>query len=274
MMTFDNVDELKKIKTHFPEAKLVMRILPDDSHSLCKFGTKFGASAQVWPILFKTAVELNLDIIGISFHVGSGCFSASAYNDALMLARSAFDLGAEYGFNFTFLDIGGGFPGTDDHKPSFPDIAEVVTPLLDELFPPHVRVIGEPGRYFAASAMTLATSIHSRRTYPAVEGEEKKVLYYIDDGVYGSFNCIFFDHQSPVPIPLYEKDTHAPQFKSNVFGPTCDSLDLVAKEAMLPELEVGEWIMWNLMGAYTTAAASSFNGFRTTRTFYVHQQCS
>lgn len=270
MMTFDNIDELKKIKAHFPEAKLILRILPDDSHSLCKFGTKFGAAAQVWPIIFQTAVDLKLDIVGISFHVGSGCGDASAYDDALRLARSAFDLAEQYGFNFTFLDIGGGFPGTDEHTPSFPDIAEVVTPLLDKLFPPHVRVIGEPGRYFAASAMTLATTIHSRRVFPTEENEQKKVLYYIDDGVYGSFNCIFFDHQSPKPLILNEKDSHDDCYISNIFGPTCDSLDLVAKEVLLPELEVGEWLMFNNMGAYTTAAASSFNGFRTTRTFYVH----
>eukprot|EP01102_Stenamoeba_stenopodia_P009754 TRINITY_DN288_c0_g1_i1.p1 TRINITY_DN288_c0_g1~~TRINITY_DN288_c0_g1_i1.p1 ORF type:complete len:310 (+),score=66.02 TRINITY_DN288_c0_g1_i1:714-1643(+) len=271
MMTFDNLDELHKIKANYPEAKLVLRILPDDSHSLCKFGTKFGAAASVCPELLATAAALNLNVIGISFHVGSGCYDASAFRDALILAKSIFDLGPNYGFDFTLLDIGGGFPGTDEHNPTFPQIAKIVTPLLDELFPPHVRIIGEPGRYFAASTMTLISNIHSRRISNDVNTGAKMIRYYIDDGVYGSFNCIFFDHQHPMPIPLSSNHREAAYYLANVFGPTCDSLDLVAKEVLLPELEVGEWLVFENMGAYTTAAASSFNGFRTIRTFYIHQ---
>jgi len=264
-ITFDNHDELIKISKHLPDAELVLRILPDDSKSLCKFGSKFGASLSACSELLQTAMNMQLNVVGISFHVGSGCMSASAFGDALHLARQVFDMAEAIGFHLTLLDVGGGFPGTNDHIPSFPEIAAVMTPLLDELFPPEVRVIGEPGRYFAASTMTLATCVHSRRVY--TEENEKKFLYYVDEGVYGAFNCIFFDHQHPEPVIMSpEAGEH---YACKIFGPTCDSMDLLTDKLQLPELKVGDWLFWDTMGAYTSASSSQFNGFSTTRTFFI-----
>lgn len=65
MMTFDNAEELYKIKDLYPNAKLVIRILADDSKSLCKLGLKFGASLSCTASLLKTARELGLDVIGV-----------------------------------------------------------------------------------------------------------------------------------------------------------------------------------------------------------------
>jgi len=264
MMTFDNAEELRKIKKTFPEAELVLRILPDDSHSVCRFGSKFGASPSVCAELFALAAELQINIIGISFHVGSGCLSVQAFSDALKLARSIFDEGERQGFALNFLDIGGGFPGTDSAI-SFTEIASAISPLLDEFFPPHVRIIGEPGRYFAAATQTLAVSVFARRDVSQNEegaSERPKYLYYVNDGVYGSFNCIFFDHVNPHGYPLEEKpESEKNSARCNVFGPTCDSLDLICKDVVLPKLEVGDWLYFPEMGAYTTAASSQFNGF-------------
>eukprot|EP01085_Mycamoeba_gemmipara_P001926 Mycagemm_TRINITY_DN8211_c0_g1::TRINITY_DN8211_c0_g1_i1::g.1926::m.1926 type:complete len:444 gc:universal TRINITY_DN8211_c0_g1_i1:64-1395(+) len=266
--TFDNVDELQKIKKCCPQAEVVLRILPDDSHSIMRFGSKFGAPVSSWAKIFSACRDLSLKLIGVSFHVGSGCMSAVAFSEALRLARCAFDAAAQFGFNMDFLDIGGGFPGDDNSAVTFPEIAAAVTPVVDELFPPHVTVIGEPGRYMAAATHSLATSVCSRRCIEP-DTDELRYLYYINDGVYGSFNCIFFDHAHPAPIPLnsHPKD---PKFTSKVFGPTCDSLDVVAAKVELPEMDVGDWIYFETMGAYTTAAGSSFNGFKTRTMFFVY----
>jgi len=294
MVTFDNEDELIKISKYMPDAELVLRILPE-SRSLMNFGSKYGASWEACPPLLQLASDLKLNVIGVSFHVGSGCYDTISYTNALLLSRQVFDLAEDYGFRFTLLDIGGGFPGTDNQENlgltqqqsiSIEEVASVVNPLLDQLFPPHIRVISEPGRYFAASTLTIVAAIHSRRRVlvqrqqqrPGVE-DGKKFLYYIDEGVYGTFNCIFFDHQHPLPVPLFKSSDRLEiengpggcekKYLSNVFGPTCDSLDLVAKEVLLPELFVGDWLYFENMGAYTTAAASSFNGFKTSSQFYV-----
>jgi len=189
----------------------------------------------------------------------------------LVLARKAFDMGAKYGYDFTLLDIGGGFPGSDQSTPTFSDIAKVVGTLLDELFPPSVGIISEPGRFFAASTSFFVTSIHSRRV--SQDGVGKRFKYYIGDGVYGAFNCILFDHAHPNPL-LVSPPCSSDLYSSTIFGPTCDSMDTVVPDVLLPELLVGEWLYFSDMGAYTTAAASNFNGFSKPQSFYVYKRPS
>lgn len=283
-MTFDNADELKKIHSVYPEAELVLRILADDSHSTMRFGSKFGAnvSTEVEPLL-KLAYQLGLNVIGVSFHVGSGCQSGVAYRNSLMLARRVFDMAESMGHPMSLLDIGGGFLGSDTATVVFADIAQSIAASLDELFPENVRVIAEPGRYFASECMVLVTTVIARRerTIPSLsDGEESEtyVDYYISDGVYGSFNNLFFDYAQPSPVPMNRRlhqsadsisvppspgsvEFSEAHHRSTLFGPTCDSIDVVCKNVDLPELEIGDHIYFFNMGAYTAAAASSFNGF-------------
>ncbi|OCF32794.1 ornithine decarboxylase [Kwoniella heveanensis BCC8398] len=300
MMTFDNADELYKIKRIYPSAKLVIRILTDDSKSLCRLGLKFGAPLDTCPGLLRLARQLGLDVIGVSFHVGSGCKDPMQFADAIWRSRKAFDMGKEAGFDFTLLDIGGGF-----ERETFAQMAEVLSDSFDLYFPEStgVRIIAEPGRFFVSSAFTLATNIiASRRAQQeaatasvaasAAEKEDKEnstadVMYYINDGVYGSFNCIMFDHQIVHPHPLTidgDLTDTPPPFpplpnvavdvdlpvqmgyssveKASVWGPTCDSIDCVRQLVDLPRgMSVGDWIGWGEMGAYTLCAASTFNGF-------------
>ena len=58
-------------------------------------------------------------------------------------------------------------------------------------------------------------------------------------------------------------------FASTVFGPTCDSIDVIARSVLLPKLSVGDWMYFQNMGAYTMAASSAFNGFAPSEKFYV-----
>jgi diaminopimelate decarboxylase len=89
----------------------------------------------------------------------------------------------------------------------------------------------------------------------------------MNDGIYGSFNCIVFDHQKPQILPYNERDGE--NYESIVFGPTCDSMDTVCENIQLPELAIGEWCFIPNFGAYTVAAASDFNGFSKLRAFYI-----
>ncbi|KAF0365642.1 ornithine decarboxylase [Gigaspora margarita] len=165
MMTFDNSDELYKIKRYFPDAQLVLRILTDDTMSLCKLGLKFGASLDSTEALLQTARKLDLNVIGVSFHVGSGCYDENAFIDAVHRARFVFDQASELGFNLHLLDVGGGFSHSRNCDGiTFEKIAAILGPEIDSLFPPNVRVIAEPGRYYAAPAFTIATHIIARRT--------------------------------------------------------------------------------------------------------------
>jgi len=193
-----------------------------------------------------------------------------------------------------------------------------IGPLIDELFPPHVRVISEPGRYFVTAAATLAVNVVCRRervrgylkenrvmggqAIPAaddsavieqVEADElsvgsgdelseavdeqltKEVLYYLSDGIYGSFNNIIFDHATPFPALLSPAPTDnrvglpVKRERSCLFGPTCDSIDVICKNITLPRLNVGDWLYFVNMGAYTTASASNFNGIAMPEYHYI-----
>ena len=97
---------------------------------------------------------------------------------------------------------------------------------------------------------------------------------YINDGVYGAFNCIMFDHQEPQPEVLCLNGSfHVPSTvatcAASVWGPTCDSIDVVCPVTQLPRsLEVGDWLAFANMGAYTICAASQFNGFQVSNVVY------
>ncbi|ORX63929.1 hypothetical protein BCR32DRAFT_213216 [Anaeromyces robustus] len=288
MMTFDNIDELYKVKKYHPNAKMVLRVLTDDSNSLCKLGLKFGASPSAARELLEKAKELEINVIGVSFHVGSGCFAASAFNDAVIVARNVFDIGKELGFDFTLLDVGGGFPGSDSENISFGEVCEVLRNAIDKYFPPNVRVIAEPGRYYSASAFTLASQIIARRVVKRDGGDDgfaglndhPSYMYYINEGIYASFNSLMFDHQHAYPKPLAKNGrfffdggmNNETEFNCSVWGPTCDSLDCLAKNCLLPQLDVGDWLYFEEMGAYTICAASEFNGFQKSKILYTNTE--
>ena len=266
-MTFDNEAELHKVAQHHKTAKMVLRIKVDDSHSVCQFSAKFGAEVADAGRLLRLARSLGVEVVGVSFHVGSGCESAASFRTAIKDARVVFNQGLALGFDMTLLDLGGGWPGTSQPAVAFEDMARVAREALDLYFPedavPQVRIIAEPGRYYVASAFTLATSVIAKRGFDA-DGVIKQVMYYINDGVYGSFNCTIFDHVSPDARAFLPPDDLKlrPVFRSTIWGPTCDSMDQVAKDVLLPDMEVGEWMLFQEMGAYTIAAATTFNGFQ------------
>lgn len=486
MVTFDNAAEVEKCAAISPDIKLILRIITDDRGSQCRLSSKFGSPRHKWRPLLAAAKKHGLQVVGVSFHVGSGCRDASRYEMALKDAKEIFEMAEkDFDMKMTLLDIGGGFPGEthslwnpaaeldasqeldavegkpqsddgadpdagEDRFMFFTEIAEQVAPVLDTLFPESsgVRIIGEPGRYMVAASATLCCSVIANRTnqvdndfnpepvndreaaknlndltrtdqeemltrnrqrslsftetdnilstiqeqladysklfasqqlaqqevdvyadrvdlfkenyesstdllgpplddqkgrkhhtvegmtYPLVEwaGTEEEgseqadtatalltlaaageaavngvvlqavadsaplqddYAYYVNDGVYGAFNNIMFDHASIRPrvlgpsekIVATEEDgfmtLQAPGngnnddkqqrdlFASTVFGPTCDSIDVIARSVLLPKLQVGDWLYFQNMGAYTMAAASSFNGFAPSEKLYV-----
>ena len=255
-MTLDNLDELEKIHALFPDAELVVRILVDDRKSRMPFGLKFGASNPLAIIL--RASELCMRIIGVSFHVGSGCLDARQYSSAIQRACVTLKQAQQAGHDVSVLDIGGGFPGCNDAE--FETMARVVRHALHVHCPPTIRVVAEPGRFFVAAAGMLFARINGKRIQC-----DGTVQYYMNDGVYGSFNNVIFDRAAPVPMPLenlsgLQTTSVALMRASTLFGPTCDAMDVICTNVPLREHHVGEWLLFNNMGAYTTASASTFNG--------------
>lgn len=306
-MTFDNEHELYKIKEHHANAKIVLRIVTDDADAVCRFSMKFGADMSTAFRLVELAKQLDLDLVGVSFHVGSGQMSPQAFSASIANARQLFDYAfTAHNIRMHFLDLGGGYPGSSDSQDLFNSIAKEINRALDEHFNVEAmrewcdgmedkfRVIAEPGRYYACSAFTLACSVISRRDMKQSELQQesdrqklmmtketdvesvdasKSIMYYINDGVYASFNCLFYDHAELHPVLLNEEDYNMNKlYKSSIWGPTCDGLDLVVKETYLPELPINEFMVFKNMGAYTLSGAVPFNGIPLARCVYVVAQ--
>lgn len=272
MVTFDNAYELPKIKSNWPGAEVLLRITTDDSKSLCEFSSKFGASLDVCPSLIRQAKELGINLVGVSFHVGSGCGDATAFTKAAYDAKKVFQMAEDEGFQMKVLDIGGGFPGDDDQEVSFEAISSCLRPVLEREFA-DVRVIAEPGRFFACASHTLVCNVFSKRVLdkvdPATGEKAEETWLYINDGAYNSFNNIFYDHAEITPYVLNEKALTRDLQTTTIFGPTCDALDCIKKQHPFPETHLGDWLFFANFGAYTCSAGCSFNGFTTDRRVYI-----
>lgn len=293
LMTFDNVDELVKVANVFPDAKLVLRIQVDDSKSRHQLGAKFGAPLTEIPVILDTAKQLQLNVMGVCFHVGVGVLDASAFVDAIARSKVVFDLAHQSGFDFTLLNLGGGFAGDYLGPVTIQDAAKAVNDALDEHFPESagVRVISEPGRYFVSECVTLNLNVVGRKTDPTLsaramaEGEQHqqapRYMYFVNDGAHGSFSAAhLFKLYDPVPIVIngtpIDVDSIADEpvvtsvvVPASVWGPTCDGKDFITKETMLPLLGIGDWVTFPHMGAYGFATGSTFNGFQLPGTIYL-----
>ncbi|XP_051843843.1 antizyme inhibitor 2 isoform X3 [Antechinus flavipes] len=214
-----------------------------------------------------------------SFHVGSGCASdPQAFTQSIADARLVFEMGTELGYRMHILDLGGGFPGTEDSKVRFEEMASVINSALDMYFPEGcgVDILAEPGRYYVASAFTLAVRIVAKKEVPSDQAgldEEdgaspKSIVYHISEGVYGAFNCVFFDNACPMPILQKKPSPDQRMFSSSLWGPTCDDLDRVAESLWLPELQPGDWLIFENMGAYTVGTSASCSGRQACQTTY------
>uniref|UniRef100_A0A672HRA2 ornithine decarboxylase n=1 Tax=Salarias fasciatus TaxID=181472 RepID=A0A672HRA2_SALFA len=275
-MTFDNEEELLKISSFHAHAKLVLRIAVDDSKSELKLSPKFGVPLSSAGKLLERAAQLGLQVTGVSFHVGSRCTESSAFKQAIADSRHVFDIARSLDFKMSLLDIGGGFT----LWPLLENIGhKVINEALDELFPPDsgVRIIAEPGRYCVESAFTLAVNVIAKRAAvnetdgSSDEAGNRRMEYYINDGVYGSLNCILnFPENMKIEPHLHRAvGDSEPRLKSLLWGPTCDCVDKVLDSVWIPELRVGDWLLLDNSGAYTSSLCSDFNGFERALTFPV-----
>uniref|UniRef100_A0A8C6T023 Orn/DAP/Arg decarboxylase 2 N-terminal domain-containing protein n=1 Tax=Neogobius melanostomus TaxID=47308 RepID=A0A8C6T023_9GOBI len=256
MMTFDNEEELLKITRGHPNAKLLLRIAVDDSKSQVKLSTKFGATLGTVGSLLKRAHELDLDVKGVSFHVGSLCTDSVAYRRAIEEVHHVFEQALD------LLDIGGGFSGHELEM-----MSKGINEALDEFFPADsgVRVIAEPGRYFVDSAFTLALNVFAKKKvwnmFMSADGNglDTMIMYYVTDGLYGAFGDIKL-YPDIKPFVLRPHRVMKPRYQSVIWGPTCDSADRIM-DVWMPELNIGDWILVDNFGAYTIPMSTDFNGF-------------
>jgi len=249
----DNPDEVRKFKRYGQRAALLLRVSFRSPGAVCDLSRKFGCDPEDAIALARLAASLGVDVSGFSFHVGSQAADALKHVDAIEVCGKLLATAVRERLGtLDTLDIGGGFP--IDYLQHAADIRKFCAPIRAALarLPKRVRVIAEPGRFIAGPAAIAVATVMGRAR------REGHWWYYLDDGLYGSYSGQLYDHAH---YPVESLRAGEPLLPSVLAGPTCDSIDVIAENLMLPQLKIGDLIVGRAMGAYTWASASEFNFF-------------
>ena len=250
-MTFDSAGEIDKMARKCPGATVLLRIRIDNSSAHVDLNKKFGAAREQALELLLKARDAGLDAAGIAFHVGSQTTSADPYLYALDIAREIFEEAAAAGMQLRIMDIGGGFPIPEPKvRFNLQEMLNQINARLDEDFP-GVEIWAEPGRFICGTAVNLITSVIG------VTERGGQPWYFLDEGLYGTFSGVLFDQWDFKLISFKEGEQVAATFA----GPSCDSLDIMFRGKMTVRQEEGDLILVPICGAYTSASATTFNGF-------------
>ncbi|NXI66988.1 AZIN2 inhibitor, partial [Anseranas semipalmata] len=271
LMTFDNEVELGKVARSHPHARMLLGIAADSSPSAHP-SMMFGATLKSCRCLLESAKEQAVEVVGISFHLGSRSLEPQVFAQAVAEAQLAFDMGAELGYRMHLLDIGGGFPGTEDARAHFEEIAAVINSALDTYFPEGcgVEIIARPGRYYVTSAFTFAASITAKEEVPAEQSGSDGLILRACLLVWGQIVILYKTAQhcgagALIPCgcaisPLQKPCPDHPSCSSSLRGPTGHAEDRIADGVELPDLQDGDWLIFQDMGAYTIATSSLLGG--------------
>jgi ornithine decarboxylase len=255
----DSYEEVEKLASVKWNGTALLRILVEDESCLMPFSRKFGLPSENAADLANYAKSRGIFLKGVSFHVGSGCLDPNQYKKAIKKSHDVITSLNSAGHDADMVDIGGGF---FSNKEQFEQYALKIRSSMFQYDKRPLHYIGEPGRFFAESAFDLFVQVIGKKPNLLNGGWR----YTIDESLYGQFSCVPFDHKKPtwirVPVAYDNKDKPArKRTKGTLYGRTCDSLDMIADSSDMEELEVGDWLWFPNMGAYSSVTASEFNGF-------------
>jgi ornithine decarboxylase len=262
LITYDNVEELSKIKRYAPDAGLVLRIRVPNTGSMVELSSKFGCEPGEAVGLILEAFRIGLVVEGLSFHVGSQCTNFDNYVQALHIAAAVMNESRSRGHEIKILDIGGGFPAHyDRHVKPFNLLAQKINTEIGHLFAKDIEILAEPGRFLVATAATAISRVIGKAV------RDGKPCYYVDDSVYHTYSGIIFDH-CQYRVAAFKRGARE---MSTVFGQTCDGMDTIAQSEELPALEIGDLVYSENIGAYSNASSTWFNGFAPAKVVHVNQ---
>jgi len=254
--TFDSESEISKMAKAIPGGTVLLRVRVDNPNALVDLNKKFGAHPdEVLPLL-TLARQQGLDVAGLCFHVGSQSSSADAYVESLEIFRRLYDQAKEAGFDLRILDIGGGFPipVIDGNTIDIVAMLQTINKAITHYFP-DTEIWAEPGRFICGTVANLITRVIG------TQKRNGKQWYFLDDGLYGTFSGVIFDHWD-FELETFKSGEKVP---ATFVGPSCDSLDILFQDKWIPSLEMDDLILVPTCGAYTSASATEFNGFSKTR---------
>jgi len=248
----DSLNELCKVaEVVGTDITVEVRMATPKSQAVFNLSDKFGATPEAAAELLQEAAARGMRT-ALAFHVGSQCSEPDAYRVAMSLAA---DVIKQADVQVDYLDIGGGFPAAYTKEvPALSAYFDAITTARTALGL-DIPLMAEPGRALVADGCALLTQVHLRR------GGD----LYINDGVYGCLSEIRDGALSP-PVRAVgrSRELTEPARPFRIFGPTCDPIDVLQTPFTLPgDIQEGDWICIAMLGAYSLAIASGFNGFIT-----------
>jgi ornithine decarboxylase len=257
-MVVDSTYEVEKVAQYAPGSRVYVRLAVDNHGSVLPLAGKFGVSGDEALELFEQARELGLKPIGLSFHVGSQCLSVNNWRNAIRSCGEIWREAEAQGHSFHFLDIGGGFPAGHYHDATIPTIeaiGEVTMQAIDEFIPqtPNLMLVLEPGRGLVGESGRLLVTVVGK----AKRGDA--MWLYLDAGVFNGLMETF--EGFPPVVSLVGEETAAKTTAYTLAGPSCDSCDVIARDLPMPEVHIGDKLVFYDAGAYTNEYAVAFNGF-------------
>ena len=246
----DTHEEVEKIAMINPQAKLYLRIAVSNEGSSWPLAGKFGAGPAAVEAIIAAAKQFNMQICGVTFHVGSQCCNIDNWVAGIRASKQLFAKLISHGFMPQLLNLGGGYPlQFNGDEPLIEQIGEAINRELEDI-PESIQVMAEPGRYLVGSAGCLVSQI------VGVASRDDTRWVYLDTGVYGGLMELTMDF----PLSLVSERTGDLGLWT-LAGPTCDSIDVMGRHQLPTNSAAGDFVYMPNLGAYCTTCACDFNGF-------------
>uniref|UniRef100_A0A914XV93 Ornithine decarboxylase n=1 Tax=Panagrolaimus superbus TaxID=310955 RepID=A0A914XV93_9BILA len=267
LITIETMGDFDRVLSTFPQATMLLNVGMSTNQE--DPATELGCTFEDACDILQKAAEVEANICGISFNIGSGCRDPTLYSSAIQTCSELFKVAKNYGLQMNVVNVGGGFSNASFDKyndfASFVEICVEINAALDYYFPlenfSDLRVIAQPGRFFAGDAFQLSTCIIGKQavdladvTHDDFDLGSQAYIYQINEGYYGAFGCQNVANCDPKCIPLFENEadySSSQQFYGNVIGPTFDEYDIAQSMCHLRQMSIGDWLAWPKMGAYS-----------------------
>ncbi|GGK93926.1 ornithine decarboxylase [Mangrovihabitans endophyticus] len=250
----DSPEEVEKLARHAPGAAVYARLRTGGGGEVGSEG-KFGVTAQVAAGLLRLARERGLRPYGLTFHVGSQMTEPQAWTPAIAECAAAMRELERDGITLTMVDVGGGFPARYDvDVPDLSEYGKVIRSAVESL-PYRVELVVEPGRALVAEAGTMMATVIGLAERDGARWAHLDV---------GAFNGLMeaLESGNQLRFPVTDPRPSGPRRRYHLTGPSCDSQDTILYDVELSaDLGVGDAVLIHVAGAYTSAYASTFNGF-------------
>jgi diaminopimelate decarboxylase len=260
MFNVESSQELLKLdevaKRTGKKARIAVRVNPDvdpKTHPYISTGlkeNKFGIDISDAPKQYTLAAGLkNIDVTGVSCHIGSQLTQSSPFVDAISKLKGLIKMLEETGITIKYLDLGGGLGITyESEEPPHPN--EYAWAVREELGEADLTLILEPGRVITGNAGILLTRVLYSKT------AREKTFFIVDAAMNDLIRpCLYNSYHAVQPVRKSGRGT----VTADMVGPICESGDFLAKGREMEAFEPGDLAAIMSAGAYGFTMSSNYN---------------